>query len=69
MSYHIEVIVVDDSVPIVGGDRPEIIQSIRIGSTYTKREDATWLARECVEWGNTLVKRIVEWGKTHRKRS
>ena len=59
MSYHVEILVIDDTVPQVGMDRPEVVKAISVGSSYTKRDIAEKYARRVAELANISESRIT----------
>jgi hypothetical protein len=57
--YRVEVIVIDDSLPQVGMDRPEVVKSLSVGSTYNKRDLAEKYAKRIAEWAFVNEHRIT----------
>ncbi len=59
MAYHVEIIVIDDSTPLVAADRPEVVKAFSVGHNYSKLDLALKFALRTAEIANVNEARIT----------
>ncbi len=60
MSYRVEVIVIDDAVPLVASDRPEVVMALSVSGSYRTLALVRRIAQRVASWGAANEKSLVE---------